>query len=289
MEGAQKREELLEQQAAANATLAGVRARLKAERQKQKDAAKRRRAQWQLTAQQQRVALILHCKAGYEASAAAAWLSGVARQRHWEARPEEEVKRLVDDLFMQVDEQELADLQDESNPSDQQAMHIAVRFWEEESLAVWVEDTNQRKGVAPTTDIVLERLERQRLEVPESSRPASRGVAAEVKARMWAMRWRRGHNLRHGAIPTREPLTIDEMQDKARHCFKIRAHRRRFEGPLLGASGAIPYRPSGFLAGGPLGSFLEPKLVNFWCPFWEPIWFQFWVPRWSSCIALLYG
>ena len=91
---------------------------------------------------------------------------------------------------MQADEKELADLCDESNPSDRPAMHIAVRFWQERSLADWVEDANQQKGVAPSTEQVLERLERQRLQVPERSRPASRGFVADAKARMWALRWR---------------------------------------------------------------------------------------------------
>ena len=48
-------------------------------------------------------------------------------------------------------------------------------------------------------------------------RPITRGVAAEVKARMWARRWRPPWGARHGKLRILDEVPLAEMQ--ARHCF----------------------------------------------------------------------
>ena len=208
-------EELLRQKAAAEAAAADAKRRLRNARgQARKDGNKRQR-QWTLSEELKRVALILFERAGYDASAAAVFLRGVAAKRKWEMRTEVDVRRLVDDLFMEVDLDHLALLCDVANPSDVVAMRTAVRFWEQWALAAWVKEVNQRQGVAPSTEMVLDRLERQRLDLPEAVRPAGKGDVAMAKARAWACKWRRRWGFRYGTIRTREDIPAQEMREKA--------------------------------------------------------------------------
>ena len=210
-----RREEFLKRKAAAEAEEADAKRRLRNARgQARKDRNKRQR-QWTLSEELKRVALILYERAGYDARAAAVFLLGVAAKRKWEMRAEIDVRRLVDDLFMEVDLDRLALLCDVANPSDVVAMRTALRFWEQWALAAWVKEVNQRKGVAPSTEMVLDRLERQRLDLPEAVRPAGKGDVAMAKARAWACKWRRRWGFRYGAIRAREDIPAEEMREKA--------------------------------------------------------------------------
>ena len=91
-----------------------------------------------------------------------------------------------------------------------------MAFWQEWSLNAWVECANLRQGVAPSTAAVLDQHERARLALPERVRPLARGVASQGKARVWAARWRQRWGLRHGSIPARDALLVQEMRKKAR-------------------------------------------------------------------------
>ena len=111
---------------------------------------------------------------------------------------------------------DFTDLCDEANPKDPGAMRAAMKFWQEWSLAAWVEHSNFTKGVAPSTAAVLDRYEELRVDVPEAVRPAARGVVAQGKARAWAFRTRKRWGLVHGSIPTREDMPVEELRQKAR-------------------------------------------------------------------------
>ena len=111
----------------------------------------------------------------------------------------------------------LCDANDSTVPG---AMRAAMAFWQEWSLAAWVEDANMHKGVAPSTGSVLDQYERQRRLVPEMVRPAAKGVAAKGPGRAWAARWRKRWGLQYGGIPTRDAMPVQEMREKARAlCF----------------------------------------------------------------------
>ena len=79
---------------------------------------------------------------------------------------------------------------------------------------------NEQRGVAPSTAMVLERFEQRRSHLPEGVRPRPRGVAAEDKARAWALRWRRRWGARHGNIQAREDIPLDEKRAKAGGCIR---------------------------------------------------------------------
>ena len=205
----------MREKAAAEAAAADANRRLRNARGQARKDRQKRPSQWTLSEDLKRVALILYERAGYNASAAAVCLSGVAAKRKWERRTEVDVGRLLGDLFLQVDVDDLALLCDVANPSDVVAMRAALRFWEQWSLAAWVKEVNQQKGVAPSTEMILDRLERQRLDLPEAARPAGKGDVAMAKARAWALKWRRRWGFRYGAIRAREDTPAGDAREGA--------------------------------------------------------------------------
>ena len=207
---------MLETQAALDAALTATNKAIKA-------AQKRLRSQRRFPKALQRVALILYDKGRHDPAAAAEFLAKEAQKRQWPAKPEAEVRRIPQDWFLEIDINDFNDLCDSARPSDPGAMRLAMQFWQEWSLAAWVEDANFSKGVAPSTAAVLDRYEQLRLDVPEAARPAARGVVSQCKARAWALRFRKRWGLKHGAIPAVDDVPVQEMNQKARVQYKHKA------------------------------------------------------------------
>ena len=109
---------------------------------------------------------------------------------------------------------------DLAQPLDPSAAEVAVRISEEWRLVEWVQRLSEQKGVAPTTEMVLARLEERRSQVPEASRPSHRGTSADGHARAWARRWRKRWGARYGKVRSREDIPLEEMQAKARRVPK---------------------------------------------------------------------
>ena len=228
----ERAEELRTQASTAKEALAAARKKLKAAQRQQKDALKKMNTQWRLAPESEegetrslqalprfaKVALILFDLAGH-AGAAAAFLAREAARRKWAPRSEAEVRELVDKLFLRVDLAEYTDVCDMGASSDERAMRVAVRFWEEWSLVAWAKDANKRLGVAPSTEAVLDRAEQLRLRLPEGARPASKGSVAEAKARMWAQRWRDKWGAHYGRLRARDDMPVEEKRAKAPQRF----------------------------------------------------------------------
>ena len=186
------------------------------------DARKREAKWWRLTEWIRHVALIVFMLSGQQTEPAVQFLADTARKHRWPAKDDEELKAMVEDLFLGVDLDVLTGLCDLGAPSDPAAAAVAVRIAEEWRLIQWVQRLNQENGVAPTTNMVLARLEERRLQLPEAIRPAHRGTAADGHARAWARRWRLQWGARHGKVRAREDLPLEEMQAKAQ---RARLHR----------------------------------------------------------------
>ena len=211
---------------AISASLSAVKAQLRAAQQEEKRLARH----WLLTGANEagddavsvdalpmmaKVALILYDRAGYQPDAAAAYLAREAAKRKWEPKPEAAVKQLVSEVFLKANLEDYLSLCDAQGSSDAVAMQAALEFWIEWSLASWVKDANERLGVAPSTEAVLEKAEQMRLQETLEHRPASKGTAAGAKARSWCFRWRRRWGAHHGALRARDDVTVEEMRSKA--------------------------------------------------------------------------
>ena len=193
--------------------LADARRELRLETQRQKH---RKRRSWAVTDWLKDAVVIVYDLAGGAVAPAQRFLARAAARRRWPPRADEEMKTMVEDFYLAVDAERLAGLVDFDNPTNVQALKAAARFYEEWRLAVWARQLNDVQGVAPSTGWVLERYEESRGRLPEAVRPARVGLAASVKARVWALRWRRRWGARHAAVRVREDIPVDEMRSKAR-------------------------------------------------------------------------
>lgn len=205
-----------------DADLAANRAELKKAKQSERNAQQATAKVWRLTAALERRALIAYVLAGYVAEPAVQFLASAGRKRRWPAKGEEQLQRMVEDVFAAAAAEEVAHLSDLSGPLDPPACKEALRWVEEWRLATWTKTQNSDKGVAPSTATVLERLKGSLANFPEHLQPSHPGVVAEPRARTWASRWRRRWGGRYGRLPVRDEVPLEEMQSKARdgasHC-----------------------------------------------------------------------
>ena len=186
-----------------------------ARRQQQQQKAKVRDQGWQLTCRQERVVLILYGLAGYAAGPAVQYLAMQAGKRKWSSRSPQDLESLVGDLFLQADVRQFAALLDEEGPSDVEAFRDAVAFLREWEVAEWVRGINQRQGVAPATETVLEEFEKRRVQYPEGLRPRELGSITETRARESARQWRLRWGARHARVRVRgEGLDAAELREK---------------------------------------------------------------------------
>ena len=205
---------LLDRRRELDAAIAEVSAELKRAKRQARDKAKSEAKAWQLSDFLRHSALIVYALADYSALPAAKFLSSAGRKRHWPERSEEDMIIMVEELFIQVDERNLADLTDVHNPVDVEAMKAALPYVEEWRLVSWTTKLNALKGVAPSLEAILTQAERHRLQLPEAVRPAGHGTNVEVRARMWAGAWRERWGGRYGALRFREDVPLSQMRDK---------------------------------------------------------------------------
>jgi hypothetical protein len=205
--------------------LSATSAALKRARQQARDKERAETRAWRLADGLRRSVLIVYALTDYTALPAAKFLGAAGRKRHWPEKDEEELVALVEDLFLQVDESELAMLTDEDDPSDIGAMRGALPYVEEWRLKTWTEQLNREKGVAPSLASILAQAERQRLQLPDAVRPPAHGTNAEVRARVWAGAWRRRWGGRYGRLSFREDISLDEMRNKAVRTAQTRTHQ----------------------------------------------------------------
>jgi len=191
--------------------------RLKEARRQQQQKAKVQDRSWQLTCGQERVVLILYGLAGYTAGPAVQYLAMQADKRKWPSRSPQDLEKMVGDLFLQADVRQFAALLDEEGPSDVEAFRIAVAFLREWEVVEWVRGINQRQGVAPATETVLEEFEKRRVRYPEGLRPRELGSIAETRAREAMRQWRFRWGARHARVRIHgDGLSPAELREKAR-------------------------------------------------------------------------
>ena len=207
--------ELLQRKRKLAAESAQVKRELREVKRRQKEIAAVQAKTWVLPLALQRVVLIIYALAAYEAEPAVKYLATRGRVHHWPEKTEEDLEAMVGDLFLAVDEHELAALADPESPLDKDAFRAALGFVEQWRLFAWSRALNHNQGVAPSCGSVLERYDGRLGLVPAEVRPALLGVARECKARMWALRWRRRWGGRHSKIRVRNDVPLEELRAKA--------------------------------------------------------------------------
>ena len=196
-----------------------MKAQLKKAKGEAKELREREQRAWRLSTFMVHVVLIAYALGQFKVPAAVKFLTTTGRKRRWPEKPESELQEMVENVFLECDLTELANLSDKDNPTHPEAFAAAARYFEEWAMAVFVEEQNMRLGLAPSTEFLLDRWRQRRLMYPEGTRPLDPGLVSESKARKWARRWRIRWGARHGRIRVRDELPVEEAKAKARHSF----------------------------------------------------------------------
>ena len=170
--------------------------------------------QWTLTTPLRRLVLHMYVQAGYEPGPAADYVEALASRKKWRTCARDDIGRFIKDDFLRATDEEIAGVVMPEGTGYVCAAVRAQKILLERRLVHWVQRANRQQGVAPTTSMVLDAAEAQRMADPRADELRPHGAAHEGRARMWAWRWRRRWGGRFGVIPSREPLTMPDMRSK---------------------------------------------------------------------------
>ena len=174
--------------------------------------ASRERA-WVLSGQLRDEALLIFMLADCDSDPAVKHLASRARQHHWPDKDCTDIAALVSSAFLEAGFPTLAALLDTDAPSNQRALTHADGHVHQWSLAQWTKRQNA-KGVAPSTQSVLDQCEAARAVLPASVRPRSWGKGGAARAK--ASRWRKRFKGRYAKLRVRQDVPVPVMQEKAR-------------------------------------------------------------------------
>jgi hypothetical protein len=198
------------------AQLKAARRELKHDMRKMKDQDRAATNKWVLRGPLLNTVLMIYSLADCTAAPASMYLMIAARKRQWPEKEEEEVRRLVEQCFVDAQIEELTALLDADTTADKVGLKKAVEFVEQWRLRVVVSGFNYKQGVAVSTDAVLKRYETNVAELPEDVRPPLRGTSDQPAARMWTKRWRARWGGKYGKIKVVEEVPpVETMRSKA--------------------------------------------------------------------------
>ena len=198
------------------AELKAARPKLKHDIGKLKDQGAAAKKKWVLMGPLLTTTLMIYALADCTTAPASRYLMIAARRRRWPEKEEEEVARMVEEYFLAAQPEQLAALLDPDTTSDKNALKEAVGFVEQWRLQVEVSGLNYKQGVAPSTDAVLKRYEKNVAELSPDVRPPLRGTSDDAAARMWARRWRIRWGGKLGKIKVAEDApSVETMKSKA--------------------------------------------------------------------------
>ena len=205
------------------------------------------------------VCVILYVLTHHCHEAPVQFLQRHASRKHWEELPPEELRDIVERLFLVTPSEEIADLVDKNSPSDPAAMFVAAKESEAWLLQEWVKHVNEVHGIAPSTTNLLDRLSQRREDFGEGCRPPYLGTGFEVIGRVWTHRWRQQYHVKRGRIRSEDVMTVPEMADKA--------SQGGANGTKTGTPKWVPFFDPSFmilLSRAPLLG--APRRTLFWCP-----------------------
>ena len=196
--------------------LAAVRRELKRERAAARAAAR----EWVLPVAARRSILVMFDQAQGDVEPAVTYLHIVARERHWPTKSDEELRGVVEEIFLDATSsadalESYASLVDTAAPSDPDAMRVALRYTEEWRVVVWAREQNTQKGLAPSTTQLLHSHEAHAALLPEAVRPPTHSARTSSASRKWGVRLRRRWGAEFGRIKVRERVPLNVMRDKA--------------------------------------------------------------------------
>ena len=166
------------------------------------------------------VLLLLYFFNNYNANLSIQYWQAVRKRKSLSALSNERCRRVVEDLFMGISEDNLLHLADADVTSQPFALQTAKHFEAKRRLKDWVSKLNIEKGLAPSSRMVAQRYNVLREDVPFVLRAGSQvgpigDPAVDVAARVKLHRWRREQQLRYGAVRVLDYIPLQEKRDKA--------------------------------------------------------------------------
>ena len=205
--------ELLAREAALNAALKEA----KSEQGRQKRKRARDATRWLIEGPLRAAVLATYSLADYHVEPAAKYLEITVRERGWPPKSNEDMGRLVEDLFFDADLVEMAALVQLDDPSDAAALAVAINYVELQwRVVVFAREANLGKASAPSSERLLEKAEENRQRLPSPVRPPPVGTIAEPRGRKWAQRLRKRWDGHFRLAPEADALlTPEEIHAKA--------------------------------------------------------------------------
>ena len=142
-----------------------------------------------------------------------------SRRPPWSGLSFDLKRRLLQDVEAQHSAAEISVVSDPRLPANRRALRYLWNLWAEYRVAEWVRDTNQRRGVAPSSARVYEELLRQ----AEAAPPVLRGHLQRARTRnakrKWAGRWRKTWSGKLGTLAIGDVDDPAQFQEKALFCL----------------------------------------------------------------------
>ena len=160
---------------------------------------------WVLSEQLMRTVLIIYVLAGHAHQPAVHHLRLSGRRRRWPEKRDCELQSIVEDCFMEVGTEELADLTNVRRPLDEAAMRVAIKVLREWDVYSWGRRLNVG-GVAPTTNMLIQQAHSRGVPIPAGSQFS--------RAREWARRMRKRWGGRMGKLKAREFVDANALRAK---------------------------------------------------------------------------
>lgn len=156
-------------------------------------------------------ALLVYTLAECSVEPAVVYVSSEAARRGWPVRTEAEIARMVEDLFLAADDDEIESFHDQATPSDPDAMRAALAWVEQWRLRPWAE-SNNRLGIHPDTRLAIETYEARRAALPADLRP--RLWLGTPGARKRGTRWRERWGGRDGSLRPRDVAPLPQLRER---------------------------------------------------------------------------
>ena len=110
---------------------------------------------WALTPQACNMLLAIYILSGYNMDAAGKYLQNLGASRGWPAKAQGQLRRIVEDLFLAANSDNLASLTNIAEPSQPRLLQNAIRYVREWNVFCWARHLNLDKGVAPSTSMLV--------------------------------------------------------------------------------------------------------------------------------------
>ena len=137
----------------------------------------------------------------------------------WSALPFEQKVELLRDLATRYTAETVSAVSNPWNPDNRRDLRYLWNLWAEFRVAEWVRDTNQSRGVAPSSARVYEKLlEQAGAAPPKLKRHLLRQRTANAK-RKWAGRWRQTWSGKLGTLAVGDVDDPATFQEKALFCI----------------------------------------------------------------------